>query len=350
MSNITPKIIEANIQAGNLKEAMDQVDDAIKEHPESARAHLLKSYILEKQGHKAESQKEFSQIITLDKTGDTVNSLMYKNLTQEYIVINSVQPQDTGAGFGTYLGFGLVFAFIAFVLYRLFTLPDTWSKTNSAVPNKPAEPTKPVGVVKKDVASTAATEPATADATQRPAGRFYPSLNQRVVQPRGTSLSRPVLPQTVVMQDPVQHTTVVHEHHNSGPGIPDIAAGVVVGEAISKALDNSFYNRKTAEDSRREEPRHVPAYAAPEASIPAPSSYVAPVVPTSSYKADDSWTDSRDDSSSSSKSNSWGDSGSSSSSSSSSSDSWGNSSGSDSWSDSSSSSSSSSDSGSSDWS
>lgn len=89
--NITPQIVEASISAGNLKDAENQVEQVLKDHPDSARAHLLKAEVLAKEGHLAESQKEFGQVISFDKTGDTVNSPMYKTLTQEYVVLNSHQ-------------------------------------------------------------------------------------------------------------------------------------------------------------------------------------------------------------------------------------------------------------------
>jgi tetratricopeptide (TPR) repeat protein len=124
--NITPQIVEASIGAGNLNEAESQVNDVLSSHPESARAHLLKAEILAKEGYLADSQKEFSKVISLDKTGDTVNSPMYKTLTQEYIVLNG--HRDTAI-----IGWGwIIFLLIILAAGGLFLFKRKKDKEEAA--------------------------------------------------------------------------------------------------------------------------------------------------------------------------------------------------------------------------
>lgn len=328
MSNITPKIVEANIQAGNLSEASTQVVEVLKDHPESARAHLLKAYILEKQGNKAESQKEYSQVISLDKTGDTINSPMYKALTQEYVVINSVQPQHEESHVMAYFGVTAVLAIIVVLLYKHFT----------------KEPPK-----------------------RKPVRNFEPQRKADVQKP-AAPVVKPVAPAISNFVSPLAQVTPVQQVYpaqqsSSGPGILDIAAGVAIGEVVGNALshndrvrtydysrpDNDFDQQewRRSQERRREEERRRNRQ----------DDYVSSVdIPV--IDSDPTPTRSSSLSSSSSRSNSWDDDSSSKSSSSSNSSSWGSDSGSSwgsdsgsSWSSSSSDSSSydSSSSGSSDW-
>jgi tetratricopeptide (TPR) repeat protein len=329
--SVTPQIIEANIAAGNYKVAENLVNEALKEHPDSARAHLLKAEVLVKEGNLQESQQEYAKVVGLDKTGDTVNSPMYHSIQQEYVVLNSHQEASGMSWEVIVLILMIIFAGAWLVIrkhleaekkaqadrekawadLRAAREADLARSANSSRSRKLLQEAQAEKVSSVPVSTYAAnTDPSR---PVMPPVTAAPSIVPLAAPPAATPSSGA---QTVYVPTP----TPVIVNTSSNNTTLDTMVGVMAAEAI---MDSGHSRRRREEESYSS--RSTTAYDPTPTYIPA-----APTPSRSVSKSDwddDSSSSSSSSGSSSSRSSSWDDDSSSrSSSSSSGSSSWGSSS------------------------
>ena len=79
----TPKQIERALQQQNWSEARGMINETLRDHPESARAHLLDAYLLAAGDRNAQAAaNELNQVVALDHNGDVKGSPLYGKTEQ----------------------------------------------------------------------------------------------------------------------------------------------------------------------------------------------------------------------------------------------------------------------------
>lgn len=79
-ADVDPRTVDLLLEQGRLAEAKPLITQALIDHPDSARAHLLNAYVLTVEGYKYSAKDELKLVDELDKKGNVVSSGMYKNV------------------------------------------------------------------------------------------------------------------------------------------------------------------------------------------------------------------------------------------------------------------------------
>lgn len=321
----SPRDVENSMAQGNFSEAQSMTAEVLREHPESARAHLLNAYLLIHVNHdKTAANAELNTASGLDRKGDVKNSSLFGRTVAEIDLqkatapppraqqqIATVQPsgpityqQPNESGGHGFLIFLVVVGAVAVIIVLFIRGANNKAQRidHSDIPRGGYTPLLSNPDSRIQIANT---QPAP----------LYPSYPQ----------------QPIIIQQPV---TQGSQGLGFGGQMAATAGGVIAGEAIVSTFRHRSSGPTWPDDDYEERRRRERAYDSTPAYTPDP--YVAPVRESSpvsssnersSYSSgsDNSWSSGSSSSSSSDYSSSSSDSSSSwsdTSSSSSSSDSW----------------------------
>jgi hypothetical protein len=89
----SPRDVENSMAQGNFSEAQSMTAEVLREHPESARAHLLNAYLLIHVNHdKTAANAELNTASGLDRKGDVKNSSLFGRTVAEIDLQKATAP------------------------------------------------------------------------------------------------------------------------------------------------------------------------------------------------------------------------------------------------------------------
>lgn len=331
----SPKQVESALAAHDYRAARSMVDEVLRAQPQSARAHLLNSYVLLKEGKVEVAANEVKTARQLDTKGDVVGSALFGRTVAEIDMAKQktvaaapayvpppqpvqqafvpppvqaapVQP-DSGHGFFFWAFILALLGGAGYGIYRFlnkkpkadeFEMP---SPDIAPIPSAPTPYESPV-----PVASSSAYQPAFRQSpyptpAPAPAPTAAPQASRRSPTPTPYPTPAPLQAPTAAPQ-----VVVVHDRNDSSVLGTVAAAGV--GVLAADALLNAGRHRRDEEDAYQRGRRD--AYSSGSSSnnwgTPAPAVYSTPEpapapVPavdyeseresfSSSNRRDDSWS------------------------------------------------------------
>ena len=280
----TPQEIENDIAGHNYAQARAKVEQALVEKPNSARAHLLKAFLLvHVDKNVQQAAHEIKQVELYDTKGDVKSSPLFARVIGELSVPAVVtkpavtkQPNSTWSNSDVFLVIICVFIAIAVFLFLMVE----YSSSNN---RRPIE------------------------------SRYVPPSDYERPSTRYETRRSPVSTPSYEYRSgsPVMNTTYQPVQPNTGIGVlgtaAAVAGGVVAGELIHDALTSEKRTKRKTSDENLDDSRssYVPTYTPPYTPSYEEERYTSSSSSSSSSYSSSSDSDSSWSSDSSSSSSDW---------------------------------------------
>ena len=247
----TPQEIENDIAGHNYAQARAKVEQVLVEKPNSARAHLLKAFLLvHVDKNVQQAAHEIKQVELYDTKGDVKSSPLFARVVGEMSATKSVvvtKPASTPDHTDEII-MAVVIIFIAVFLFLMvkaerriiearYTPPNDYERTSNGFYT-----------------------------TNRPIST--PSYEYRSGSPVMNTTNRPISTPSYEYRSgsPVMNTTYQPVQPNTGIGVlgtaAAVAGGVVAGELIHDALTSEIHSKRKTVDENLDDSRssYTPSY------------------------------------------------------------------------------------------